>query len=84
MRQFSREVNNAKIVLFRMVSSTDIYPVNVKMAWKVPVAVIWSRPYCDYLIVKHPFVTLHHELMSPADGLYFISVIKCGGYIAAK
>lgn len=49
-----------------------------------PVAVIWSWPYCDNLVVKHPFVSLHNQLMCPADGLYFISVIKCCGYIATE
>ena len=42
----------------------------------LPVTIIWSRPYCDYLIIEHPFISFHYQLMGTTNVINVVCVVK--------
>jgi hypothetical protein len=43
-----------------------------------PVTVVGCRPDCDKLIVEHPFISVHDQLMSPSDELNAVGLQQQG------
>lgn len=41
-----------------------------------PVTVIWSRPDSNYLVIEHPFITFHYQLVGTANIIDIIGVVK--------
>lgn len=49
-----------------------------------PVAVIWCRPDCDQLVVKHRPVAIHYQLVRSEYDVYVIFVVEFFHHISAK
>lgn len=51
---------------------------------KLPVTIIRSRPDRNYLVIEHPFITFHYQLMGTTYIIYVIWVVKRSNNTATK
>ena len=49
-----------------------------------PVTVIWCWPDCNYLVIEHPFISFHYQLMGTTYIVNVVCMVKSSNNTATK
>lgn len=62
----------------------DRGPCSSQTVYHAPVAVVWRRPDRYQLVVEHPLVPVHHQLVSAADEADLVVAAEVLAHITTK